>query len=113
MLYTFLFQHIDLLCFQITSTTGVKFDPEMIKHAEYEEKKEKLTPDPQEIVKDEPSSFVKNNQEKIVISLILAVSMGLVGVILIVLGRIYRSYRIQVSLSSSVLSTQHTDLDTL
>ena len=85
----------------------------MIKHAEYEEKKEKLTPDPQEIVKDEPSSFVKNNQEKIVISLILAVSLGLVGVILIVLGRIYRSYRIQVSLSSSVLSTQHTDLDTL
>jgi hypothetical protein len=39
------------------------------------------------------ASFVRANQEKIVICLTAAVSLGLVGVLVIVIGRMFRSYR--------------------
>jgi hypothetical protein len=39
------------------------------------------------------ASFVRANQEKIVVCLTAAVSLGLVGVLVIVIGRMFRTYR--------------------
>ncbi len=47
------------------------------------------------------ASFVRANQEKIVVCLTAAVSLGLVGVLVIVIGRMFRTYR------HRLLSTPH------
>ena len=90
--------------------------PKEIKHSEYGAEKDNPAP-PLEILEpgdNNNNSFVEENQEKIVLALILAISTGLIGVVLVVLSRIFRSYRLRLSsLSSSVVSTPHTDLDTL
>jgi hypothetical protein len=43
------------------------------------------------------ASFVRANQEKIVVCLTAAVSLGLVGVLVIVIGRMFRTYRHRLS----------------